>query len=139
MSEPSQSNPQSSPEVQNAAVMEILQAVCPMEVDMLGFRAVESLIAGKRFKAVTSGRHLNLVDAASLVSCVAVIAQVALTVWNPWQTSGNDAKIEERVREAVDSHFAASPELRDVLAKQKEVLEQVVKALKHLRGRAQAH
>jgi hypothetical protein len=130
-----------SPE-QREEIIEVLQNVCPLEVDLLGPTVVEHIVAGREFKPVTGGRHINLVDTASLVSCVAVVIQLVLSVWNPFaphkdvDSAAEPAEREERARRVVESQASVNPQLQEILAKQSQVLEQVILAVRQLRGSA---
>jgi hypothetical protein len=126
---------------QKAEILQVLQAVCPFETELLGPTTVENIIAGAEFKPAQGGRHINLMDSITLVSCIAGVAQVVLTLWNPLTPakrldtqSAELAEGERRAHAAITAHLAHRPELLQVLANDAQLLEQVVEVVRQLRS-----
>ena len=126
---------------QMAEVVEVLQAVCPLETELLGPTTVENILAGADFKPVHGGRHIDLSVVISLVSCVAGLTQLAIKVWEMRRPEKDRdaakaalAEGERRARAAISEYLSLHVEFAQVLARHPEYPEQVVVAVRRIRS-----
>jgi hypothetical protein len=124
---------------QTSLIVQVLKEVCPVEADIVGHNGVENIVTGGTFKEVSGGSHINLMDSIAILSCVAGIAQVILTIWNPWKESeSNDVKlaasedIKNKARTAVNESASQNPRFLVILSNQPELFDQVFLVLEEM-------
>jgi hypothetical protein len=86
-------------------VTEVMREACPLEAELMGPTAV------------AGGSHMNMMDAVSVLSCVAGVAQLALAVWPPKKGIAFvlPTDFDERLRAVLIEHSTTHPELTAAL------------------------
>lgn len=118
------------PPEQTAEIIQVLQAVCPLETEFLGPTTVEDILAGAEFKPVQGGGHIDLSLTISLVSCVASLAQLTIKIW---ELRRPPAETERQARVAISEYVSVRVELAQIISQHPELPEQVIEAVKRLR------
>ena len=98
-------------------VTELMREACPLEAELMGPAALAQIAAGRQYKPVAGGSHMNMMDAVSVLSCVAGVAQLALAVWPPKKGVAFvlPTDFDERLRAVIIEHSATHPELTGAL------------------------
>ena len=124
------SKPHLSPE-ELALTQKVVEAVCPLETQVLGPTTVEHIIAGAEFKPVQGGRHFDLALAIALVSCASSLAQLAIKITEVLRSGkATDAEqrtiVKNRVRAAMFGQLAQHPESEGVISKNPLLPERIL-------------
>jgi hypothetical protein len=115
-------------------VTEVMSEACPLEAELMGPAALTQIAAGRQYKPVAGGSHMNMMDAVSVLSCAATVAQLALQLWPPKKgmAFALPSDFDERLRSLLSEHAAAHPELMAALKGDGQLFQRLSGALRNL-------
>jgi hypothetical protein len=126
---------------QRAEVIQVLDAICPLETELLGPTTVENVLDGAEFRRVHGGRHIDLAVSIALVSCVSSLAQLGFKIWDVWRSEKHSSPTEtarvewERwARAALTEHVERHSELVSIVSTRSRLIERVVEAVEQIRS-----
>lgn len=104
-------------------IEQVLEEICPIDVELLGPTTLDDILAGAEFRPVTGGRHFDLATSISLVSCICSLTQLGLKLWELKRSgkSGSNAtpsvaETEHEVHIALSEHVSQQPEIGRILS-----------------------
>jgi len=106
---------------QRRIIEQVLEEICPIDVELLGPTTLDDILAGAEFKPVQGGRHFELGTTIALVGCICSLTQLGIKLWelqrggNP-HSAGAPAGSEHEVHVGLSEHIAQQPEIAQVLS-----------------------